>query len=193
MYTESELLTQIANGNETAFKHFFELHKGKLYNYLLKVTKSQQIADEILIDVFFKIWMGRELITEVQNMDSFLFTVAKNKALDFFKMVARNKKLQRYFAYEMDERKVKESDSVLLENECNQIFRNAIGQLSPKRKEIFILSRERGLTHEQIAQHLNLSKNTVRNTMAESLRTIRHFLLKSGITHFLISILFLFS
>ena len=181
MEKDCELLKEIASGNENAFKIFFEMHKDKLFHFLLKVCKSREMADEILNDVFFKIWMGRELIVEVQNMDAFLFTVAKNKAMDFFRIASRNKKLQQFITERMDTFKEKEADFNLLDHEYKKILKNAIGQLSPKRREIFILSREHGMTHDQIAQHLHLSRNTVRNTMAESLKTIRHYLVQNGV------------
>jgi len=100
--------------------------------------------------------------------------------MDFFKIAARNTKLQKLMAQEIENEKVKEADHQLMEKECQQILHEAIKQLSPQRRFIFTLSRESGLTHEEIAEKLNLSRNTVRNTIAETLRSIRAFLRRNA-------------
>ena len=77
--------------------------------------------------------------------------------------------------------KKNQTENIILEKEYQTILQQALSKLSPQRKQIFYLSREQGLTHDQIAKHLNLSRNTVRNTMAETLKLIRVFLKKNDI------------
>ncbi|MCO5237439.1 MAG: RNA polymerase sigma-70 factor [Chitinophagaceae bacterium] len=181
MDTNAELQTEIAAGNEQAFKMFFEKHRVKLYNYLFSIVKSREIAEEIVIDVFMKIWMGRDWIAEVQNMDAFLHKVAYNKALDFLRIAARNSTLQRLVRHEMASVKEKEADFKVLEQECREIIERAILQLSPRRRKIFTLSRVEGMSYDEIAQQLHLSRNTVRNSMAEAIRSVRLFLHKNNV------------
>jgi RNA polymerase sigma-19 factor, ECF subfamily len=177
------LLHKIAAGNEAAFKILFETRRDKLYNYLFRITKSREIAEEIVIDVFLKLWIGRELLKEIENLDGFLYKVAYNKALDFFRIASRNVRLQKLITREMenDRERVREADYDLLENEYREILNHAIGQLSPQKRLIFSLSRKNGLSHDEIARQLNLSRNTVRNTIAGSLRSIRQFLHERGV------------
>lgn len=181
MDTNAELQIEIAAGNERAFKMFFEKHRVKLYNYLLSIVKSREIAEEIVIDVFMKMWMGRDWIAEIQNMDAFLHKVAYNKALDFLRIAARNTALQKLVRHEMESVKEKEADFKVLEQECREIIGRAILQLSPRRRKIFTLSRVEGLSYDEIAQQLHLSRNTVRNSMAEAIRSIRLFLHKNHV------------
>lgn len=176
MHSDLTLQMEIASGNEAAFKIFFEKHRSKLYNYLFSIVKSKEIAEEIVVDVFMKIWVGRELMPDIQNMDAFLHKVAYNKALDFLRMASRNAGLQKLVRREMENEKEKQADHKMLEQECNQIIHEAIQKLSPQRHIVFTLSRMHGLSYDEIAQKLNLSRNTVRNTMAETLRSIRTFL-----------------
>src|SRR5579859_5286981 len=98
MDKDTDLLYEIASGNETAFRVLFNARYEKLFNYLLRITKSREIAEEIATDVFLKLWMGRELMNEISNLDAFLYKVAYNKALDFFRVAARNNRLQRLIA-----------------------------------------------------------------------------------------------
>ena len=72
MYTETELLKAIASGNEAAFNVLFEKYRTKLYGYIFTISKSKEATEEILIDVFLKLWMGKEMLEEIENLDAFL-------------------------------------------------------------------------------------------------------------------------
>ena len=96
---EKDLLRQIAEGNETAFKTLFEKYRNKLYHYLLHITKSREVAEEIVMDVFLKLWLGKELVREIDHFDAFLFRVAQNKAIDFLRSANRDQTL-RHFVWE---------------------------------------------------------------------------------------------
>lgn len=181
MLSDYTLQAEIASGNEDAFKTLFEKHRAKLYNYIFSIVKSKEIAEEIVIDVFMKMWTGKELIMGIQNMDAFLHKVAYNKALDFLRIASRNAALQKLVRSEMESAREKEADHKVLEQEYKEIIDQAILQLSPQRKMVFHLSRVEGLSYDEIAQKMQLSRNTVRNTMAETLRTIRSFLHKNNI------------
>lgn len=176
MENETTLLQQIAEGDEVAFRKLFDQHKSRIYNYLLKITKSKEIAEEIVLDVFLKLWIGRDLIFEIKNVEAFLQKVALNKALDFLRLVARQKKLQVLIDKEILQGHVIPADYSLLENECADIINKALASLSPQRRLILDLSRNDGMTHDEIAIHLNLSRNTVRNTIADGLKILRKYL-----------------
>ena len=187
--TDAELQMQIAAGDESSFQLLFERHRAKLFNYLLSILKCKEIAEELVIDVFLRLWTGRELLTEIQNMDAFLHKVAYNKAIDFLRIASRNASLQKLVRREiMASSKERSADYRLQEQEYREIIRRAIHQLSPQRRLVFMLSRVEGLTYDQIAERLNLSRNTVRNTLAETLRSIRSHLRKHGINPILLLI-----
>ena len=176
MSDETFLLHEIAQGNEMAFRTLFESHKDKLYNYIFRITRSKEISEEIVIDVFLKIWIGRDLITEIRNFEGFIQKVACNKALDFLRIAARHKRLQELISRELISAPAPLADHTALEYECQDILHKALAQLSPQRRLIFSLSRNQGLSHEEIANKLNLSRNTVRNTVVEALKTVRQYL-----------------
>ncbi|RPD43030.1 RNA polymerase sigma factor [Chitinophaga barathri] len=183
MSNESILLHEIAQGNEKAFRTLFEAYKVKLYNYIFRITKSKEISEEILTDVFLKIWMGRDFITEIRNFEGFIQKVACNKALDFLRVASRHKRLQ-----ELIERELMAGESALdqavIEREYQLVLHKAMEQLSPQRRLIFSLSRDYGFSHEEIAVRLNLSRHTVRNTVVEALKTVRSYLKSQDIIKF---------
>ncbi len=179
-YSEIDVLRRIAEGDEQSFTALYHRYSNKVYTYLLRMTRSHEIAEELLYDIFTKLWTGRELITEIQNMDSFLSKVAYNKAISFFRYTASQRKMQQYVARQMEHATVDDAADKLLDSEARELLQEAIRQLSPQRKLVFTLSREQGLTHEQIARRLNLSTQTVKKTMSHALQSIREFLHKRG-------------
>jgi RNA polymerase sigma-70 factor (ECF subfamily) len=173
---DKRLLQLIATGDEPAFKTLFEKYRGKLYTYLRNITKSPEVAEEIVMDVFMKIWIGRKTVTEISHFDSFLFRIAHNKAIDFLRALHRDQTLFKLVCEEIQVESTETADAVLKEKESNAILQAAIARLSPKRRLVYELSRENALSHDQIAAYLNLSKSTVNNHLVESLRFIKNYL-----------------
>jgi len=175
-YNEKELLLRVSTGDESAFAVLFAHHRDQLFGYLLKITKSRDMAEEIVSDVFLKLWVGRELLVNIENLGGFLHKVAHNKAMDFFKTTARQARLQQQYALRLDRLGDKDSFEVLEEQECRRIVLEAVNQLPPQRQLIYKMSREQGLTHEQIATALNLSRHTIKNAIIAANRSISEHL-----------------
>ena len=181
MKSEQALLHEIAQGSEPAFQELFNKYYPFVFQYLLKIVKSKEIAEEMASDIFMKLWLGKEMIVEIQTMPAFLRKVCTNKAIDFFRYSSRRQQIQQLVQQELNKQVSQSSDYQLLDHEYQTLLSQAINQLSPQRKLVFSLSREEGLTHEQIAEKLQLSRNTVRNTVVESLKLVRDFLHKHGV------------
>ncbi|HXS57455.1 MAG TPA: sigma-70 family RNA polymerase sigma factor [Hanamia sp.] len=176
MTDDYTLLNELAGGDELAFNKLFEIYRERIYNYLFKITKSSQISEEIVIDIFVKIWVGRELMSKIENLESFLHKIAYHKAIDFLRVTSRHARLKKVYIDRLVEEPEKLADDLIIDAEYRQILQKAIQQLPPQRKLIYTLSREDGLTHNQIANALNLSKNTVKNSMMAATRSIKEFL-----------------
>ena len=187
---DKRLLEMIAIGDELAFKTLFERYRDKLHAYLYGITKSSEIAEEIVMDVFLKIWFARTKATEINHFDSFLHRVAHNKAIDFLRAVHRDETLFHLVWEEMQLVSDYTADSKLMERENNDVLQTAVSKLPPKRRLVYELSRKKGLSQDQIACYLNLSKHTVNNHLVESLRFIRHHLSTYTDTCLLIGTLF---
>lgn len=180
-HTDQELLEQIAASDQKAFDLLFGRYRNRLFSYLLKVTKSRETAEEIVLDVFLKIWQGRSLLNEIDNFEAFLFRIARNKALDFLRWTQKRQTAQIELWNRMQEDSIAESaDNKLLLRHTEEAIQYAVKQLSPQRKMVFQLSREHGLTYEQIAERMHISSHTVRNHLAASLQFIRSHLATNG-------------
>lgn len=144
------------------------------------------------MDVFMKLWFGRELLSNIRQLEGFLHKVAYYKAIDFLRVTSRQSRLQEAYAKRMEKEPEKWADELMIDEEMRQLLYNAIKQLPPKRKLIYKLSREKGLTHDQIAEALHLSRNTVKNSIVSANKSISDFLRNSDIGRAAFSVLLLF-
>jgi RNA polymerase sigma-70 factor (ECF subfamily) len=177
-HNDRDLLLQVANGNEQAFKALFDNYHSRLFQYILNLTKSKEAAEELVMDVFTKLWLGRDTLTEIENIDGFLFRIAHNKSIDFLRSAARNRNLSDFIWDRIQVPEHANPDQLLMIKEYETKLKEAINLMTPARRRVYQMSREQGLTHQQIAEELNVSKNTVTNQVMEAQRFIRNYLLK---------------
>ena len=189
LHKEKNLLSEVSKGNEKAFRTLFTAYYDKLNNYIFSIIKSKQVAEELTMDVFLKIWMGRDIIVQIDKFDAFLFRVAHNKSIDFLRSAARDPKFQDLLWDQVQIVNNTQADSSVILHEYETRLREAISLLSPQRKKAYQLSREQDMTHDQIAAQLNLSKSTVNNHIVEAQRFIRAYLSKNFDIAFLIAIM----
>ena len=188
--TEKELLTLISKGDEKAFQSLFSSYYEKLFNYVLSIVKSRQVAEELVMDVFLKIWLGKEIVSRIEKFNAFVFRVAHNKSIDFLRSVARDPKFQDLLWEQIQISNNTYADSTVLDREYEAKLREAVSLLSPQKKKIYQMSREEDMTHDQIAVQLNLSRHTVNNHIVEARRFIRTYLIKKYDVAFLLPLLF---
>jgi RNA polymerase sigma-70 factor (ECF subfamily) len=188
LYDDTHCLLKMSGGDEYFFNLIFEKYRNRLFAYLFKVTKSRETAEEIVLDVFLKLWHGREAVTEIENLEAFLFRVAHNKAIDFFRAAKRNPTMQQEIWESITEAiSYETADKKLLDKNLEAIVESAVNQLSPQRKKVYYLRNSEDLSYGEIASALNLSSNTVRNHLAASVQFIKEFLLKNDVLKLMIA------
>lgn len=185
-HIERKILEQVSNGNQQAFQTLFSEYYDRLFHYIYGFIKSKQITEELVMDVFLKIWLGRDIILQIKKFDSFLFRVAHNKSIDFLRSVARDPEFRDLLSEQIQLANTDQADSSILLQEYEIKLREAISLLSPQRKKVYQLSREEDMTHDQIAARLNLSKNTINNHIVEAQKFIRNYLSKNSDLAYLI-------
>jgi RNA polymerase sigma-70 factor (ECF subfamily) len=177
-YNEHELLRQISAGNEQAFQVLFETYHPRLYHYISGIVKSSEVAEEIVMDVFLKIWLGRQIVENIENVDAFLFRVAFNKSIDFLRSASSNRKLADIVWDNIQLASAQNPEARLMQKEYDEILREAINLLSPKRRMLYRMSREEGLTHAEIAEKLSIAPSTIANQIVHAQKFIKSYLLK---------------
>ena len=178
-HTDKTLLFQISAGNEAAFRTLFDRYRQRLFYYISRFIKSDQVAEELVMDTFMKIWTGRDIILQINNFDAFLFRIAHNKSIDFLRSAANDAHLKTLLWEEIQVASGERADTAVLLEEYEEKLRQAIALLSPQRRRIYHLRREQDFTHDQIAAQLGISKATVNNHIVEAQRFIRTYLVKN--------------
>lgn len=167
----------LAEGDEIAFKRLIALYQAKLFRYINAIVKSREVSEELVLDIFLKIWNAKEMMADIQNLDAFLYRMAVNKALDFLRAAGREKKLRDLLFKQMDELRLSPAaDDAYRYKEYEQQLRLSIAQLPPQQQLVFLLSRDSGLSHEQIADQLSVSKHTVKNHMGAAIKKLSKLL-----------------
>lgn len=175
-YEDSLMALKLANGNELAFKFFYEKYYNDIYRFSLSLLKSSVQAEEILQDVFLQLWLNRKELNPEKSIKSYLFTCTRNASLNALKRLANENKLKSRIALN-NEQGTNNIENNLFSQDYNKLKRLAIDSLPPKRKRIFEMSRKEGKSYEDISQELNLSLSTVKNQMSKALENIRNYLI----------------
>lgn len=172
---EKHLLSLVALGDVNAFSAVYHHYNRVIYPFVLKIAKSETLAEEIIQEVFISVWINRAHMPNVENFRAYIYTIATNKTLNYFKKaVAETRRILQVSSTGPQVSNVTEEEIFAKESEL--LVQAAVESLPEQRKKIYKLSRHEGLTHEQIAERLNISKNTVKNQLVEALKFIRHYL-----------------
>ncbi len=182
---EKLLVKQIIEGNEKAFQKLFESYYKDIYTYSWSILKSDEYAQEMVQDVFLKVWLYREKLNPELSFKSFIFTITKNLAFNFLKKLANDKKLREDLFYK-SQKNYNTTDTIVQDADYEKIKYAAIENLPLKRKRIFELSRNEDMSYEDISFELGITVSTVKTQMSKALKFIRQFLKVNGdITFFL--------
>ncbi len=174
-YEERELLSLLKQGNEQAFEKIYNSYSSRLFGNVFKMVKSETTTQEILQDVFIKIWSNRASIDLDKSFRSYLFRIAENQVYDFFRKASRDKKIQaQLFAaategYEHIEEMIYRKENALL-------LQKAIGSLSPQRQQIFRLIKLDNKSYDEVSRLLGISVSTISDHIVKANKAIREFI-----------------
>jgi RNA polymerase sigma-70 factor (ECF subfamily) len=155
-----------------AFKYLFDKHYSALCSYAYKYINNTDECEEIVQDVFMKLWSNKDKINIDSSIKSYLYKMVRNSCLNLIKHVKLEEKYRKFNKEIIEEDSMMENDSVI-ENELSSKIRTAIDKLPEQRKRIFLLSRYEGLKNKEIAEKLNLSIKTVENHIGLALKDMR--------------------
>lgn len=171
---EKEWLRRVATGDEAAFTVLFDAYKDRIYTIALRITDSPLIAEEIVQDVFLKIWVKRESLTAVDHFRAYLFTATRNQVFNVLKRLARHREITAELTADAHA-ETSDSDTLLLDKEYQAILSEAVNQLPPQQQQVYRLMKEQGLKRDQVAEQLAISPQTVKVHLAQAMRSIRAF------------------
>ena len=176
-YDDSQLFTRIAAGDEAAFRDIVHHYSPKLLSFVFRMTKTMHIAEEIVQEVFLKLWQKRE-DNRIDNMGGWLHTVAANMTYTHLRREALNNRLINSLkAGHVDIHS--EIDLKIDHKESVSLLTKAISQLPEQQRRVYELSKLEGMSREEIGKLLNISPNTVKNHLAKALQSLKTSLKKT--------------
>ncbi len=173
-----DLFAQIRDGNEEAFRQLFAIYFPRLNDFARKVTKDDEISQDIVQEVFVKVWEKRSEITNL-NPEAFLFRLVRNRCIDYIKHLKiisnRLQEVRIESKYEELYRIdfIGNEPYVLIEEELRDKINAVIRNLPERCREVFILSRMNGLKNREIADQLNISIKNVERHLSRAFQSLR--------------------
>ena len=170
---DKKIIKDLKRGDIVAFDAVYEKYFHRLYGFVLRYLKRSEDAEGIVHDVFLKIWEARSKIEVYASFESFLFTIAYNTSISLLRKRVSETKSREYLK---SQQQIYNADTAIDElhfKELNSKVQSLLRKLTPRQKEIYLLSREKGLTHKEIAQKLNISENTVKNHLVTALKYLK--------------------
>ena len=190
LISERRLLAKLKKGSLIAFDGLFDHYSNRLFYFAYGYLKSEADAEEIVQEVFMKVWERRTFIKEELSFKSYLFTIAYNAIQKQF--IKRN--YQREYCNSLL-LSADETDNITVEginyNSLKELVDSLVNQLPPRRKEVYIKSRNEGLSTKEIAQEMNISIKTVENQLTQALKFLKENLAHENLYGVLFFALFL--
>jgi RNA polymerase sigma-70 factor (ECF subfamily) len=175
---EQSLWEQIQKGQKSALEELFRLYYTPLVRFAYQKVQSSDVAEDLVQEVFFKLWNQRDSIRITTSLKSYLYTATKNLSLNELQKTKRHAELNQVYSEQQEQYVpgMSEEDAAI----WDQRIQEAVSTLPTRCQEVFRLSRFEGLTYQEIADSLNISPKTVENQMGKALSVLReklaHFL-----------------
>lgn len=183
---EKLLLELIAKGDENAFTEIFNAYRNRIYTVAFRITDSEILAEEIVQDVFLKIWLKRENLLVIEDFSAYLFIIARNHTYSCLRVIARGQLNEKDYEHYLPS-DLNRADSPLLYKEYDGIIKDAVRHLPLQQRTVYELIRIKGLTREQVAGRLKISPQTVKVHLNIAVKKVRAFCLArlSGVLYVL--------
>lgn len=172
MYSDDKIIEGIIRGDVEAYRMLFRRYYVVVMRFIWKMLKDRHAAEDIAQNIFLKIWQGRHCLDSKRSIKGLLFSMSKNEAINVLKA-------QRLNVVSMDNAPVEHIgggcsiDEVLEAVELDRMVARCVDSMPPQRKAVFVMSRYRNMSNEEIARSLDISKRTVESHLNKALKELR--------------------
>ena len=180
-YEPHTLVRMLAQDSEYAFQLLYDRHRDRIYQVAVRYLKSPMTAQEVVQDVFLKLWMNRAQIDPTRPLEAWLYTVARNAIVNRLRKLASEWKANRptLVIEELAENPI---EAKIDDRMYQRWYQEALANLSEQQRMVFLLAREEKLSYAEIGERLALSPLTVKTHMARALDSFRRFMEGKGIS-----------
>ncbi|SFG05319.1 RNA polymerase sigma-70 factor [Prevotella sp. KH2C16] len=165
------ILSALSQGNEEAFDMIFEQLYPKMKDFATRLCGNEYDAENIVQDIFMQLWIYREGLRNVENLDGYVFMMVRNAGLNFLRKSLRRESVRLDGTLQIAEEE--SAGDTLYYKELEAIIEQEIGKMPPQRRMVFSMSRIEGLSNAEIAEKLGISKRTVESHISLALRDLR--------------------
>lgn len=174
-YNEKLILQQLAEGDEAAFRTVYLRHWNRIYTMALLYLKNPLAAQDAVQEVFEKLWLQRATVIDIDNIEAWLYILGRNYILSSLRKKTVPVQENAILPDPATENDVA-PDYQLSVKELTTVIQQAVQQLPPQQKAVFLLSREEGMPLKEVAERLNISYSTAREYMSLALKSLRKYL-----------------
>lgn len=168
------LCERLKGGDVEAYKQIYDKYHSQLYYYALRFLKMPELAEDVIHDVFLKLWEIREQLKPEYGIAGYLYKISRNQVFKLIKKIAVETELRAKVISIIEEQAI-ESEADLQWNEYAGLLGGAVEQLPPQCKKVFNLCRQEGKTYDEAAQILGISKHTVKEHMMAAMKSIKKY------------------
>ena len=179
-HPEKELLLQMARGDQAAFAAIYQRYHVGIYHYVLRFVKLPDLAEDLVHDVFLKVWEIRERINPELSFGGYLYRIARNHVYKTIQQISADRVLRERILKELNQESEGTPGGWKQSQEYERLFGLALSRLPSQRRNVFRLCREEGKTYEETAAILGISRNAVKKHMVLSMRSIHEFMVRNG-------------
>ncbi|MFZ6009554.1 MAG: RNA polymerase sigma-70 factor [Bacteroidota bacterium] len=166
------LLDQLSRNSAPAFREIFHIHSDQVYAFALRLTKSHSIAEEMVQEVFMKIWINRTSASTIENFNAYLFVITRNLVFNALKRQALEEKAKIVLSQEL-EKKHHDTEETVIRRDYERLLQETVNHLPPQQRLVYSLCHQEGLRYDEVAQRLKISRLTVKTHMQQALKTIK--------------------
>ncbi len=169
---EMELLLRLRSGDHVAYTQLYKQYSATLYSNMLRLVNDPDAAEDLLQDLFLRIWTNRAAINPDLTFKGYLFTCSRNLVYDYLRHATVRQQLERYLQVALQEGYQHIQEDIFY-SETNEILQNAIAQLPPQRQRIYTMCKMEGLSYDEVAKALHIGRATVQDHMVKANRFIK--------------------
>ncbi len=179
---ERELVVSLTQGDQKAFCELYALYKERLIYFAVKFLKSHEFAEDLFQETFIQVWQQKQFINPDLPFSSFVYTLMRNRILNQLREIAYHSTMREELKKNALDYSVNTEETILA-NELSALLAESLQLLSSREREIFEMSRNQCLSHQEIADRLEISPHTVQAHISSSLKTIREFLVSRSVIY----------
>lgn len=169
---EGAYLHRLINADREAFTFMYNTYSAGLYQKIHRMVKISEICDELLQDIFLKVWLNKHTIDPQRPFKPWLYTIAQNTIYDYYRKLAQDKKMQDHLIHTFAAF-YNQTEDYIYNKERTVVLNEAIEQLPPQRREIFRLCKLEEKSYKEVAEQMNISVSTVSNQLVHATKAVK--------------------